>query len=198
MSQTQSNNDRNQQTAQVIIDLLAHSAQQDYIGEPISQLEHALQAAHFAAAEAMDDEGILGALLHDIGHLIKPKSQKQMGHYGVMEHETLGAKYLLELGFSKKIATLVTGHVAAKRYLVSTSDNYYERLSAASRKTLEYQGGKMTSDEIANFKAQPYFREILQVSLCDEKAKKIDFKCAALETYLPMITQHLREQQSKD
>ena len=194
MSQTQLNKVPNYTAAQQVIDLLASSADMDYIGEPLSQLEHALQAAHFAAADGMDVEGILGALLHDIGHLINPSDQEQMGEYGVMDHEELGAQYLLDLGFSEKVATLVTGHVIAKRYLVTTSDSYYERLSPASRQTFVYQGGKMNTEELAAFKAQPHFKEILQVRLCDEKAKQLELKYAPLATYLPLIEEHLQEQ----
>ena len=194
MSQIQLNKVPNYTTAQQVVDLLASSADKDYIGESISQLEHALQAAHFAAAAGMDKEGILGALLHDIGHLINPSDQKQMGKYGVMDHEAQGAQYLLDLGFSQKIALLVTSHVIAKRYLVTTSDSYYQRLSPASRQTLAYQGGKMNAEELAAFKAQPYFKEILQVRLCDEKAKQLELKRAPLATYLPLIEQHLQEQ----
>jgi len=43
----------------------------DYIGEHITQLEHALQAAHFATQNHTDDPVfILAALLHDVGHLL--------------------------------------------------------------------------------------------------------------------------------
>ncbi|HEY9196248.1 MAG TPA: phosphohydrolase, partial [Mucilaginibacter sp.] len=42
---------------------------EDYIGEPVSQLEHMSQAAALAQAEGQDDEVILAAFFHDIGHL---------------------------------------------------------------------------------------------------------------------------------
>jgi len=181
-------------TVKEISDLLQQAANMNYIGEPISQLEHALQAAHFATKDGLDNEGILAALLHDIGHLIEPEKQSAMGKYGVADHEKLCAQYLRNKGFSEKIAGLITGHVVAKRYLVTTSESYYQRLSPASRKTLEYQGGKMNQAELTEFRKQPYFREILQVRLCDEKAKEIDLPCAGLNTYIPLIKQHLTAQ----
>ena len=42
---------------------------EDYIGEPVSQLEHMSQAAALAEEEGYDDEVVLAAFFHDIGHL---------------------------------------------------------------------------------------------------------------------------------
>lgn len=45
----------------------------DYIGEPVSIIEHSLQAGFFTArrAEAKDDmELVLANLLHDVGHAV--------------------------------------------------------------------------------------------------------------------------------
>ena len=47
----------------------------DYIGEPVSLIEHSLQAANEAAKSVKksgrkDDELILGSLFHDLGHII--------------------------------------------------------------------------------------------------------------------------------
>lgn len=41
----------------------------DYIGEPVSQIEHMSQTAQQAMAEGFDDEVVLAAFFHDIGHL---------------------------------------------------------------------------------------------------------------------------------
>ncbi|MDP2147097.1 MAG: phosphohydrolase, partial [Pseudomonas sp.] len=41
----------------------------DYIGEPVSQIEHMSQAAQLAMAEGFDDEVVLAAFFHDIGHI---------------------------------------------------------------------------------------------------------------------------------
>jgi putative nucleotidyltransferase with HDIG domain len=110
----------------------------DYIGEPISQLQHALQCATFARDSGADDEVIIGALLHDIGHICDLDAQK-MGNVGVEKHETLGGNYLRNLGFSSRVVRLVEGHVLAKRYLTYKNPTYYQRLSEASRETLRYQ-----------------------------------------------------------
>ena len=54
--------------------LFAAHGQDDYIGEPVSQLQHHLQCAHFAKIQYADlphvEELTLAALLHDVGHLL--------------------------------------------------------------------------------------------------------------------------------
>jgi len=42
-----------------------------YFGEPVSMLEHGLQAAHFARVDGAAPVLIVAALLHDIGHLLE-------------------------------------------------------------------------------------------------------------------------------
>lgn len=54
----------------------------DYIGEPVSQIEHMSQAAQLAMAEGFDDEVVLAAFFHDIGHLCG-QGGANMGGYGV-------------------------------------------------------------------------------------------------------------------
>ena len=72
------------------IDLLSAADQLDYIGESVSQLEHALQAAEFARKAHAPDTEVLAALLHDIGHWCDPKA-KAMASLGAADHEQLGA-----------------------------------------------------------------------------------------------------------
>ncbi len=79
------------------------------------------QCAQLAAAAGVDDEVVLAAFFHDIGHLYEfafpEEAVQHMDAVGVAEHENLGAAYLLSKGFSEKIAKLVQSHVPAKRYL---------------------------------------------------------------------------------
>ena len=50
--------------------LFARRGHEQYTGEPVTQLEHALQCALLAEQEAADDELVTAALLHDLGHLL--------------------------------------------------------------------------------------------------------------------------------
>ncbi|MBV4472996.1 MULTISPECIES: phosphonate degradation HD-domain oxygenase [Pseudomonas] len=149
----------------------------DYIGEPVSQIEHMSQAAERAMAEGFDDEVVLAAFFHDIGHLCA-EGAENMGGYGVVSHERLGADYLREAGFSERMARLVEYHVQAKRYLTLKEPGYYERLSEASRRTLAYQGGVMTAAEAQAFEQDPLCTVSLRMRQWDELAK---------ETAVPLI-----------
>lgn len=158
-----------QETINQLFNVLLTQGQADYIGEPVSQLEHAVQAAQLAERAGERDEVIIAALFHDIGHMVD--SAETMGGYGNADHEGLGAEYLKGLGFSDTVCSLVKGHVQAKRYLTYKHPAYYEKLSEASKQTLEYQGGRMTADESAAFEADPLFALHLKMRAWDEQAK---------------------------
>jgi phosphonate degradation associated HDIG domain protein len=160
-------------SAQVIAEvfgLYEQSGDADYIGEPVSQIEHMSQAAQLAMAEGFDDEVVLAAFFHDIGHICGQGTQN-MGGYGVVSHERLGADYLRHAGFSERMARLVEYHVQAKRYLTLKEPGYYARLSQASRRTLEYQGGVMTPEEAQVFEQDPLCAISLRMRHWDEQAK---------------------------
>ncbi|UKT62998.1 HDIG domain-containing metalloprotein [Pedobacter mucosus] len=145
---------------------------EDYIGEPVSQLEHMSQAASLADAEGYDDEVVLAAFFHDIGHLcVSGIEVGSMDGMGNIDHEKLGAAYLLERGFSARLANLVSGHVLAKRYLTYKNPEYFDKLSAASRVTLDFQGGVMTEKEAAEFEKNPDANLIIRMRYWDDEAK---------------------------
>ncbi|MDZ3994291.1 phosphonate degradation HD-domain oxygenase [Pseudomonas sp. Teo4] len=143
----------------------------DYIGEAITQLEHMSQAAQLAMAEGFDDEVVLAAFFHDIGHLCG--GDASMGGFGVVSHERIGAEYLRRCGFGERMARLVQYHVEAKRYLTLRQPGYYERLSEASRQTLVYQGGVMSESEADAFERDPLFEVSLRMREWDEMAKEV-------------------------
>ncbi len=140
----------------------------DYIGEPVSQIEHMSQAAQLAMAEGFDDEVVLAAFFHDIGHLCG-EGGENMGGYGVVSHERLGADYLRRAGFSERMATLVEYHVQAKRYLTF------------SQRTLAYQGGVMSAEEAQAFEQDPLCTVSLRMRHWDEQAKAMHVPVLDLE-----------------
>ncbi|WP_223518204.1 phosphonate degradation HD-domain oxygenase [Pseudomonas sp. GL-B-19] len=144
----------------------------DYIGEPVSQIEHMSQSAQRAMAEGFDDEVVLAAFFHDIGHICS-ESAENMDGFGVVSHERLGADYLRRAGFSERMARLVEYHVQAKRYLTLKEPGYYQRLSEASRRTLEYQGGVMMPAEAEAFEQDPLCEVSLRMRQWDELAKEM-------------------------
>lgn len=154
----------------------------DYIGEAISQIEHASQCAQSAEKEGFDDEVILAAFFHDIGHICAKKDPRNdMGGYGMMRHERVGANYLRRRGFSEKIAKLIENHVEAKRYLTFKSPDYYDKLSEASKTTLEFQGGRMTKEEAEKFENDPLISLSIKMREWDETAKEENVPLIDLE-----------------
>jgi predicted HD phosphohydrolase len=159
-----------------IKELFQQYGQFDYIGEHVTQSEHMLQSSYYAFKQYPNDkEFILGCLLHDIGHLIgmqNKKKYKQMDEWGTKNHEQVGSIWLKELGFSDRICFFVANHVTGKRYLVSKDKNYLNNLSEASRATLEYQGGLLSSRECEELEKNPEFQKIIDMRFIDDKSKK--------------------------
>ena len=164
----------------------------EYAGEKITQLEHMVQAAELAEEQGYDEEVILAAFLHDIGHIAAASDgDKGMDGFGVMDHEEIGAEFLKEKGFSRKIVRLVESHVEAKRYLTFKDPAYYAQLSEASKKTLTYQGGPMGKEEADAFEQYPLFDLIIQMRKWDEQAKIEHKPLPDLMHYRQMIEHHL-------
>lgn len=164
-----------QSTVDEIFDLYTRFGNADYIGEPVSQIEHMSQSAHLAIEEGYDDEVVLAAFFHDLGHIcVMNNESNNMGGFGVKRHEQIGADFLRERGFPERVAQLVENHVQAKRYLTYKDPAYYNQLSEASKKTLEYQGGVMSPDEATAFEADPLFDISIRMRRWDELAKEIN------------------------
>ncbi len=121
-----------------------------------------------------------------------------MAGLGVVLHERIGADLLRRLGFSERVCALVASHVEAKRYLASKTSGYLERLSPASRGTLDWQGGPMSAAEAEAFAAGPMFQDKLRVRVWDEAAKDPEAKVEGLAFYRLMIIQHIRTRQMRD
>jgi len=195
-------------TTDEIFDLYEKHGGAEYAGEKVSQLEHMAQAAQLAEEEGHDEEVVLAAFLHDIGHIAPVPSNghdllqanmkdassspdRLMGGFGIKDHEELGAEFLREKGFSKKIVRLVESHVEAKRYLTIKDPSYYAQLSEASKRTLEYQGGPMTEEEAAAFEKYPLFSLIINMRKWDEQAKIEHRPLPDLDRYKEMMLHHL-------
>jgi phosphonate degradation associated HDIG domain protein len=181
--------------ADEIIHLFEQYGQEDYDGEPVSHSSHMIQCAMQAMDAHADRELILGAFLHDIGHLLKHNTHtEEMGRYGVVNHEGLGAHYLRRKGFCKRVCAIVEEHVPAKRYLVATEPSYLSKLSDASLQTLHWQGGPMTEEEIKVFEAHAFFSDIIKVRLWDEEAKQQNATLLPLNQFHSLLIDYLNAQ----
>lgn len=178
-----------------LLSILRSSEHTPYIGEPISQLSHSLQAAHLAEISTnppADDETIIAALLHDIGQFapeadintlvstsnaIKDIESVTLGSsVGRYSHDELGTRFLAALGFPEKTCTLVGQHVNAKRYLCGVDGGYYEVLSEASKESLRAQNGVMGVEERREYEGrfgEAWVRDICRLRRWDDGGKVV-------------------------
>lgn len=183
--------------AEEIIHLLLSNGGSEYIGEPVSKLEHMVQSAEIAAEKGLGEDLILAALLHDIGHICVPTTElNNMGGLGLQDHELLGATFLQSRGFSDQVIQSVALHVPAKRYLCYKYPEYFSLLSDASLKTLALQGGPMAEWEAEVFEQNPYLQDIIAIRRIDEEAKIPNKPLPEnFEMYKQMMIRHLQKSQ---
>lgn len=157
-----------------------------YLGEPVTLREHMLQSAAAAESEGAGDALVAAALLHDIGHLLHG-GDENAAQLGVdTHHEEVGFQFL-QRHFPVSVVNPVRLHVAAKRYLCAVDPAYLDRLSPASRLSLDLQGGPMSVTEAAAFEQEPHWREACRLRRWDDLGKEPDAAVPPLEHYRPVL-----------
>jgi phosphonate degradation associated HDIG domain protein len=162
-----------------------------YSGEPVTQLQHALQSAALAEAEGADDELVTAALLHDLGHLVSEwgdGSAQDPGDTptlrGIDDRHQFIAIPFLRGRFSERVTGAIQGHVDAKRYLCATRPGYQAALSADSQRSLALQGGAFDAAQAQAFIARAGAEEAVSLRLWDDTAKAADAVTPPLSHYL--------------
>jgi len=174
-----------------IIAIFTKNGSQKYRIEPVTQLQHGLQAASMALEETEDAQLVTAALLHDIGHLMSEEDMPQSTENNLDDnHEEKAYRWLLE-NFGQRVADPVLLHVAAKRYLCTENSNYIGHLSPTSLKSFHDQGGKMTDKEKADFESQTFYEEAVLLRKWDDRAKNPDMKTPELEQFVPHLEHSL-------
>ena len=141
--------------------------------EQVSQLEHAVQCARFARAADADDGLVVGALLHDIGHLLElERNDGTVDLASNDSHESTGAAYLARF-FPPAVTAPIALHVEAKRYLCAVESSYFATLSVGSVRSLMVQGGPMTTEEIVRFRKHPSAERAVALRRWDEQSKDL-------------------------
>ena len=175
-----------EQVIATIVEIFASHGDEEYLGEPVTMSEHMLQAAHFAAEAGGDEDAIIAALVHDIGHFTSEHGAFSMEDTSDKYHEDAGAEVLAGV-FPEIVVDAVKHHVAAKRYLCAVDRAYHDSLSPASVHSLMLQGGPMSKAEQAAFEENPHLDQILLVRRCDDKGKVPGLAVPPLAHYLPMM-----------
>lgn len=154
----------------VLAELFAEQGGNEYLGEPVTQAEHMLQAAACAEAAGAPDALVAAALLHDVGHFTGEISGHELMQGTDNRHSHAGADWLAGW-FPEAVTEPVRLHVAAKRYLCAVEPDYYDKLSEASVYTLGVQGGPMSPEEVAEFERGGYAADAVALRRWDEAAK---------------------------
>lgn len=155
-------------------------------GESVSEEQHALQCATLAGDAGEEPAVIAACLLHDFGHLLHEFGEDAAERGIDSRHEEIGANRL-SAWFGPEVVEPIRLHAAAKRYLCWSEHGYYQALSAASRRSLELQGGPMTDDEALEFEVNPHFERALRVRRYDDHAKVAGLATPTLETFRPLL-----------
>jgi predicted HD phosphohydrolase len=147
----------------------------------LSILDHCLQCADLLQHGHPDDVELqVAGLVHDLGWLERAKGGWTLRPDAA--HDVEGRR-LVESLLGARVADLVGGHVAAKRYLLATDPAYRSLLSARSETTLRFQGGVMTAAEADQFVAIPYSADLVTLRRADDRAKVRGKQVPGLEAW---------------
>jgi phosphonate degradation associated HDIG domain protein len=141
-----------------------------YSGEPVTQLEHALQTAQLAQNAQAPIELVTAALLHDLGHLLNLQGESPSARGIDDQHQYFAIPFLRPL-FRPPVIEAIRLHVDAKRALCALEPEYYEQLSEDSKRSLTLQGGIFSSEDTKAFLAKPHAEDAMRVRRWDDQAK---------------------------
>jgi gamma-butyrobetaine dioxygenase len=170
----------------MIAALFASEGAAGYLGEPVSQAAHMLQAGALAERAGATSDLVAATLLHDVGHFTGTRTGEDLMRGTDNRHGEQGAAWLAQW-FGPEVTEPVRLHVAAKRYLCAVEPGYLSRLSPASVFTLGVQGGPMRPDEILAFEANPHAGPACQVRRWDDQAKDPDAPVPPFEHFAPLL-----------
>jgi predicted HD phosphohydrolase len=135
----------------------------------LSILEHCLQCAtRLRQSHPSDRELQVAGLVHDLGWLERAGGRWALRLDAIHDAE---GRSLVEPLLGRRVGALVGGHVAAKRYLLTTEPDYGACLSARSEDTLGFQGGLMSPNEVRAFAQRPDRDDLLVLRRADDAAK---------------------------
>lgn len=169
-----------------VFTLLASGGGAAYFGEPVTVLEHSLQAAWFVQRKGGSETLIAAALLHDLGHLLHSEGEDAATRGVDTRHEELAAEALAE-HLLAAVLDPIRLHVAAKRYLCFAEPRYLAALSPASVESLALQGGPMSAKEAESFLALAHARDAITLRHADDAAKVRGLTVPELESYRPLV-----------
>ncbi len=160
------------------VDELFTALADERTGDVVTALAHALQCAWLLRQQRPHDEEMqVAGLVHDVASSLEPRPPGC--------HAAAGGELVRPL-LGLRVAALVAGHVAAKRWLVSCDPTYRDRPSDNSRATLARQGDVFSASERAEFEASPYPAECILLRRADDDAKQPGRIVPSLASWRPL------------
>ena len=141
-----------------------------YSGEPVTQLEHALQGAHLAEQEGASEALITATFLHDLGHMLNLQGETPTARGIDDQHQYYAIPFLRPL-FAPPVIEAIRLHVDAKRALCALEPEYHAALSEDSKRSLTLQGGIFSRGEVEAFMAKPHAADAVRLRRWDDRAK---------------------------
>jgi phosphonate degradation associated HDIG domain protein len=175
-----------------IAELLELRADGRYGLHDINQRQHALQSAWLAEQAGCPPALVAAALMHDIGHLVHGLGDNPAAEGIDDEHEAVGHAFLARW-FGPEVTEPVRLHVAAKRFLCATEPDYFGKLSPDSVLSLTLQGGPMSPEEVAAFRALPQAAAAVQLRRFDEQAKVKGLETPPVGHFMPAVAACIRQ-----
>jgi predicted HD phosphohydrolase len=157
------------------------AALDDHLGtdDVVSAIDHALQCAALLALDAPNDAELqIAGLVHDVASSMQPRPTG--------DHAAVGAGLVRDL-LGDRVADLVGGHVAAKRYLVTVEPAYRMVLSDNSTATLAVQGDAMGVQERLGFEGSALRDEWIRLRRADDRAKVVGASVPGLDHWRPVV-----------
>jgi phosphonate degradation associated HDIG domain protein len=171
--------------------LFARHGANQYSGESVTQLEHALQTAHLAEQSDADDALVTACLLHDLGHLLNEQGDTPSLRGIDDTHQYYALPFLRGL-LPGAVLEPIKLHVDAKRYLCCVNTGYFGRLSDDSKRSLALQGGVFTEVQAATFLSQSGAREAVLLRQWDDLAKQDGLATPSLAHFLARAARCVR------
>jgi len=157
-----------------------------YSGEPVTQLEHALQSGALAEEEGASEELVAAAFLHDLGHLMNRQGETPTAR-GIDDLHQYYALPFLRPVLPDSVLEPIKLHVDAKRYLCATDEAYFGCLSADSVRSLELQGGIFSEEQAREFAGRPFAEDAVRLRRWDDLAKVEGKPTPDLNHYLHIV-----------
>jgi phosphonate degradation associated HDIG domain protein len=157
-----------------------------YSGEPVTQLEHALQSGALAQEAGASDALVAAAFLHDLGHLLNVQGETP-SERGIDDRHQYFALPFLRPVLPDSVLEPIRLHVDAKRYLCAVHRGYAAKLSADSVRSLVLQGGIFDEAHARAFIEKPFADDAVKLRRWDDAAKEAGKRTPDLTHFLDVV-----------